>query len=71
MDRLMASPFYAWSRSIGAACSVFVGWYAALKDRKVAGLSSVDWLLLSLLSAMGVVLHQLTRIVLKLEGEQD
>jgi hypothetical protein len=70
MEKIMGNPMYAWSRGVGAAVAAFIGLYAALKDKKVLGFTPVGWLLLAILSAMGVVLNLLTRILAALESAE-
>ena len=70
MEKIMGNPMYAWSRGVGAVAATIVGLYAALKDRKVLGLTPVGWLLLAILSAMGVVLNLLVRILAALESAE-
>jgi hypothetical protein len=41
--------------------------YAALKDRKVMGLTPVGWFVLALISAEGVILHMQAKILAAVE----
>ncbi len=67
MERIVGNPFYGWSRGMGAAAATFIGMYAALKDRKVLGLTPVGWFVLALISAEGVILHMQAKILAAVE----
>jgi hypothetical protein len=67
MEKLVGSQFYGWSRGVGAAVATFLGMYAALKDRKVMGLTPVGWFVLALISAEGVILHMQAKILAAVE----
>ena len=72
MEKLMASSLYGLSRGMFSGVAAYLGIQSARKDTEIAGLSPVVWMLLSLLSAMGVALHMLTKIFQKLEDmEKD
>lgn len=68
MEKLLVSPMYAWSRGVFAGVAAAIGVYTAARDKKIAGFTPIFWLVLSLLSAVGVVLHFLAKILIKLES---
>lgn len=69
MDRWFANPAYGWVRSLAAAISGGLGFYGAVKDRRVAGLPYDAWLLLCIAYTVSIVLHFQARILRKLEQE--